>query len=68
MYLCLCNGITESDVREAGRTGCVMPCQLKSKFGLKHTGCCGRCAKNIDTFVEIAVQGASTPCPTMSDR
>ncbi len=60
MYVCLCNGITESDVREAGRTGCVMPCQLKSKFGLKQTGCCGRCAKNIHEFVEIAVQGAST--------
>lgn len=68
MYLCLCNGITESDVREAGRTGCVMPCQLKSKFGLKQIGCCGRCAKNIEAFVEIAVQGASTSCPAMSDR
>jgi len=68
VYVCLCNGITESEVREAGRTGCVMPCQLKSKFGLKRTGCCGRCAKNIETFVEIAVQGVSDPSPTMSNR
>lgn len=68
MYVCLCNGITESDVREAGRTGIVMPCQLKSKFELKRTGCCGRCAKNIETFVEIAVQGASAPSPTLSNR
>ncbi|MGQ0557650.1 MAG: (2Fe-2S)-binding protein [Nitrospiraceae bacterium] len=60
MYLCLCQGITEADVREAGRAGCVMPCQLKSKFGLKQSGNCGRCAKNIHAFVEIAVQGAST--------
>ncbi|MGZ8406198.1 MAG: (2Fe-2S)-binding protein [Nitrospira sp.] len=60
MYVCLCNGISESDVREAGRAGCVMPCQLKSKFRLKQTGCCGRCAKNIHEFVEIAVQGTST--------
>jgi bacterioferritin-associated ferredoxin len=45
-----------------------MPCQLKSKFELKRTGCCGRCAKNIETFVEIAVQGASTPCPAIADH
>jgi bacterioferritin-associated ferredoxin len=38
----------------------VMPCQLKSKFGLKQSGNCGRCTKNIHAFVEIAVQGAST--------
>jgi bacterioferritin-associated ferredoxin len=64
MYLCLCNGITESEVREAGRTGAVMPCQLKSKFGLTQSGCCGRCAKNIHEFVHIAVEGAATACPT----
>jgi len=68
MYVCLCNGITESEVREAGRAGHVMPCQLKSKFGLKKTGCCGRCAKNIHEFVEIAVQGASASCATPVDR
>lgn len=68
MYVCLCKGITESDVREAGRAGLVMPCQLKSKFGLKQTGCCGRCAKNIHEFVEIAVQGASASCPSTADR
>lgn len=60
MYLCLCKGITEADVREAGRAGCVMPCQLKSNFGLTQGGCCGRCAKNIHEFVEIAVQGTSS--------
>ncbi|MCS6304075.1 MAG: (2Fe-2S)-binding protein [Nitrospira sp.] len=59
MFVCLCRGITDSDVRDAGRAGLVMPCQLKSKFGLKQSGCCGRCAKNIQEFVELAVQGAS---------
>jgi bacterioferritin-associated ferredoxin len=37
-----------------------MPCQLKSKFGLKQSGNCGRCAKNIRELVELAVQGALT--------
>lgn len=54
MYICLCNGITESDVREAGRAGVVTPCQLKSRFGLKQNGCCGRCARNIHEFVDLA--------------
>jgi len=68
MYVCLCKGITESDVREAGRAGFVMPCQLKSKFGLKQSGCCGRCAKSIHEFVEIAVQGASSSYHSTTDR
>ena len=54
MYLCLCKGITDSDVREAGRGGITKPCQLKAKLGLKQRGCCGRCSKNIDEFVQIA--------------
>lgn len=54
MYLCLCKGITDSDVREAGQDGIVMPNCLKTKFGLKDVGCCGRCSKNIHEFVQIA--------------
>lgn len=68
MYVCLCNGITESDVREAGRAGQVTPCALKAKFKLKGSGCCGRCARNIQEFVEIAVQGATTSCPRTTNQ
>jgi bacterioferritin-associated ferredoxin len=60
MYLCLCKGITDSDVREAGQEGLVMPCQLKAKFGLKEAGCCGRCSKNIHEFVQIATSAQHT--------
>jgi bacterioferritin-associated ferredoxin len=61
MYLCLCKGITDSDVREAGQAGIVMPCQLKAKFGLKDAGCCGRCSKNIHEFVQIATSAHHVP-------
>lgn len=61
MYVCLCKGITESDVREAGRAGLVMPCQLKERFGLKDSGCCGRCSKNIQEFVELATSQHRLP-------
>lgn len=65
MYMCLCKGITESEVRAAGRDGIVMPSQLKAKFDLKCQGCCGRCAKNIHEFVEVAAQGAGSSCPRL---
>jgi len=61
MYLCLCKGITESDVREAGQAGIVMPTQLIAKFGLKESGCCGRCSKNIHEFVQIATSAHQVP-------
>jgi bacterioferritin-associated ferredoxin len=67
MYVCLCHGITESDVREAGRSGFVTPCQLKSKFGLKRGGCCGRCAKSIHEFVDLAVEGAAASCTSAAE-
>ena len=63
MYLCLCKGITDSDVREAGQAGIVMPSHLKAKFGLKETGCCGRCSKNIHEFVQIATSARQALSP-----
>ena len=63
MYLCICKGITDSDVREAAQAGIVMPCQLKAKFGLKGAGCCGRCSKNIHEFVQIATSAHQAPSP-----
>lgn len=68
MYLCLCKGITESHVREVGRSGIVMPCQLRAKFGLKESGCCGRCSKNIQEFVEIAAAEHQIPTPSAAPR
>jgi bacterioferritin-associated ferredoxin len=61
MYLCLCKGITDSDVREIGQQGIVMPGELITKFGLKDAGCCGRCSKNIHEFVEIATSSHQVP-------
>ena len=40
-----------------------MPCQIKAKFGLKDSGCCGRCSKNIQEFVEIAASEQRLLCP-----
>ena len=54
MYVCLCKGLTESDVREAGRQGHLTTREIIAEFGLRENGCCGRCAKNIHELVTLA--------------
>ena len=41
MYICICNAITERDVRECARRGCCSLDQLSEELGVG-TGC-GRC-------------------------
>jgi bacterioferritin-associated ferredoxin len=41
MYICLCNAITERDVRECARRGCCSLDELSVELGVGT--CCGRC-------------------------
>jgi bacterioferritin-associated ferredoxin len=54
MYVCLCKGLTESDVHGAGRAGIVAPEALLAYLRLDDDSCCGRCARELDRFVELA--------------
>jgi bacterioferritin-associated ferredoxin len=54
MYLCLCKGIRECDLRCAVRDRCPAPQHLITTFGLDDEDCCGRCAKNIEEWVALA--------------
>lgn len=54
MYVCLCKGLTETDVQQVMRGGQVCPETLKMCFGLEDEDCCGRCAKNIQELVAVA--------------
>ncbi len=60
MYVCLCKGITESDVRRLGRAGVLHPDSLAAALGINDEGCCGRCARNIETLVALAA--SETAC------
>ena len=41
MYVCLCNNVTESDIRDAARNGaCSLEC-LQERLGV--STCCGQC-------------------------
>ena len=54
MYVCLCKGLTERDVRDAGQGPSVNPESLVRCLGLDDEECCGRCAEKIDEIVTIA--------------
>jgi bacterioferritin-associated ferredoxin len=54
MYVCLCKGLTESEVRRVGEAGLVDSSSLVERFGLDDDECCGRCARNIHELVALA--------------
>jgi bacterioferritin-associated ferredoxin len=41
MYICVCNAITEREVRECVRSGCCSMDELSAELGVGT--CCGRC-------------------------
>lgn len=55
MYVCVCKAIRDSDVRRQARKGVTTPEGLIKAFKLNDSKCCGRCAREIDRFVAIAV-------------
>lgn len=58
MYVCLCQGLRESDVRELGACGITRPKELVQALGLAEPSCCGRCLRNVRRFVSLAELGA----------
>ena len=55
MYVCICKGITESDVQGLGQRGITCPRALASSLGIDDKdNCCGRCIGKVQDFVTIA--------------
>jgi bacterioferritin-associated ferredoxin len=61
VYVCLCKGLKESDVQRAARAGNTSPESLIGALGLRDPMCCGRCAREVDTLVRLAVSTTCTP-------
>jgi len=66
MYACVCLGLTDADVRHAGRAGAVTPDALVRVLGLDQATCCGRCLLHIEEFVDLARE--EVPPPTLVRR
>ncbi|MBO9998369.1 MAG: (2Fe-2S)-binding protein [Cyanobacteria bacterium SID2] len=45
MYVCICNPITDSQVRQAISEGCQSLCDLRETLGLAKV--CGRCEEHV---------------------
>jgi bacterioferritin-associated ferredoxin len=67
MYVCICKGVTEVDVRRAGQTGITDPDALIAVLGLDEDVCCGRCAESIQKLVELARSAKSPPCTAAAE-
>ncbi len=60
MFICICKGIKESDVRELGQAGVTCPIKLADALELNDKRqCCGRCIKKISKFVALAKEETS---------
>ncbi len=55
MYVCVCKGITESDVKRLGRNGITCQATLAATLGIDDEDhCCGRCLNHIVKLVDMA--------------
>ena len=62
MFVCVCKGIKESDVKTLGRAGVTCPKALASSLGIDdEENCCGRCINNITNFVNMAKEEQIAP-------
>jgi bacterioferritin-associated ferredoxin len=50
MYICLCNGITEGQIRDAIRDGADSMLKLRLELGV--ASCCGRCTTCAQQVIE----------------
>ena len=52
MYVCLCNGVTENQIRDAVADGAATLHDLRATLGV--ATCCGRCAECAQQVIEQA--------------
>ncbi|TYT26885.1 bacterioferritin [Luteimonas viscosa] len=50
MYVCICNGVTELDIRRAAEAGCGSLPELTMRTGIG--ACCGTCVETASALLE----------------
>ena len=64
MYVCLCNGVTENDIREAAAAGCGSMTELTMRTGAGAN--CGCCVEMATQVLEEANAVIALPLPVLS--
>lgn len=52
VYVCICNGITDQDIRRAAEAGCGSMSELTMRTGVG--ACCGTCVETASALLEEA--------------
>lgn len=60
MYVCICNAITDREIRAAADLGARTLADLSSTLGV--ATCCGRCASCAASILEQAVSSHACAC------
>ena len=63
MYVCICNAVTDHDIRQAAEAGCTSLAELTMRTGAG--SCCGSCT---DTAAELLAEtraAAAMPLPVL---
>ena len=53
MYICLCAGVTDEEIRECSSDGCSLD-ELKTKLNVSQI--CGCCSEEVDTLYKDTIQ------------
>ena len=62
MYVCICNGVTDGDIRQAVKAGCCGMAELTMR-----TGCGANCGSCLDMAADmIAQMQAELPLPVLA--
>ena len=66
MYVCICNGVTDRDIRQAADAGCRTMPELTMRTGAGST--CGSCIEMATAILEetLAARTQALPLPVLS--
>ena len=63
MYVCICNGITERDIRQAAEAGCRSLPELTMRTGCGST--CGTCLETASALLDEVRSTRELPLPML---
>ncbi len=63
MYVCICNGVTERDIRQAAEAGCRSLPELTMRTGCGAT--CGTCLETAASLLDEARNPRELPLPML---
>ena len=63
MYVCICNGVTDHEIRQAAEAGCKTMAELTMRTGAG--ACCGSCVEAATELLEQSRAVQELPLPLL---